>query len=58
MKNYLNFEGLSYFIDILLAKFAAIGHTHTKSEIIDFSEKEIVVEDDGNGNVILSFKTE
>ena len=33
MKNYLNFEGLSYFLSKLLNKFSIIGHTHTFDEV-------------------------
>lgn len=38
MKDYINFEGLTHFFDKLFEKFAAIKHTHTKSEITDFTD--------------------
>lgn len=31
----MNLEGLSYFLNKLLSKFAVLGHTHMKSEITD-----------------------
>ena len=51
MKNYLNLEGLAHFFDKLIEKFSTIGHTHTRSEIEDL--KELVVTDDGDGNVTI-----
>lgn len=53
MKDYLNFEGLSHFLNKLLNKFSVIGHSHTKSEISDLEEMSVIATDDGNGNVSL-----
>lgn len=58
MKEYLSFEGLSYFFDNLVEKFSLIGHKHTKSEITDYSEFNMTVSDDNSGNVVISFGNE
>lgn len=38
MKYYLDFEGLSYFLNNLYNKFSILGHKHTKSEITDLED--------------------
>lgn len=53
MKDYLNFEGLSRFLNNLFLKFAVISHTHTKYDIVDLNTLTVISDDDSNGNVTL-----
>lgn len=53
MKDYINFEGLSNFLDNLFKKFSIIGHTHSKDEISDLQDMTAIATDDDNGNVVL-----
>ena len=70
-KDYLDLNGLSYFLGKLPEKFSTIQHTHTRMEITDFptiptkiSElkndiglvSSFTITDDGNGNVIMNLK--
>lgn len=52
MKSYLNFEGLSQFLNNLLKKFSIIGHNHTMADISDFDDTLASFED-GSGNVTI-----
>lgn len=57
MKDYISIEILSYFKKKLLGVFAAITHTHTKSEITDLELQDLIATDDDNGNVELSYSS-
>lgn len=54
MKNYLNLEGLSQFLNNLFKKFSIIGHNHTIADINDLDFYNILESfDDDYGNVTI-----
>ena len=55
MKDYLNFEVLTHFFNRLKDKFSPISHTHSKSDIDGI--QDLVVTDDGEGNVHITMPT-